>query len=132
MYEKFDPLRRSHLKPRFVQNGLSVLSEVFRIPIEINEKWKYLSMNHSRLQRCANCLQVVCKAYANYMLILAQLTRPAKQEPELYENKHFLAQPPRTTPSLWRETNPSLTVSRLSKGTWGRGCIARGPEGVLG
>ena len=82
MYEQFDPLRRSHLKPRFVQNGLSVLSEVFRILIEINEQWKYLSMNHSRLQRCANCLQVVCKAYANYMLILAQLTRPAKQEPD--------------------------------------------------
>ena len=27
-----DSLRRSHLKPRFVQNELSVLSEVFRIP----------------------------------------------------------------------------------------------------
>ena len=32
MYEKIDSLRRSHLKPRFVQNELSVLSEVFRIP----------------------------------------------------------------------------------------------------
>ena len=31
-YEKIDSLRRSHLKPRFVQNELSVLGEVFRIP----------------------------------------------------------------------------------------------------
>ena len=46
---------------------------VFRITIEIHEKRQCLSMNHSRLQRYANYLLIVCKTYCRDRPTLAGL-----------------------------------------------------------